>query len=144
MRSVPFGFRRQTRAERTFTEEVLRVSDNRRKNTHCRRRNRALERIRRSASQSVAASVDNGEQLQHVLLNRAAAVHAKRLAQTLSEETGTRGVEYQKAFFERLLQQPVLADVLPDFVKNRQELELCGVVCNGLAQAWSGLKVWDW
>lgn len=74
------------------------------------------------------------------LLHRAAAAHAKKVAFNISEETGNRGEEYQRVFFQKLIEQLVLENVVPDYVSQRRQLQLSRVVCDGLAQAWSGLK----
>ena len=99
-----------------------------------------MERIRREAALSVPAAVDNSECLRTALLHRAAAAHAKKVAFSISAETGTRGEEYQRVFLQKLIEQPVLARVVPEYVSQRRQLQLSGVVCDGLAQAWSGLK----
>lgn len=118
----------------------MRIAEQRQKNTECRRRNREIERIRRDAALSIPASVDNSECLRMTLLHRAAAAHAKKIALRISEETGTKGEEYQRVFLQKLIEQPVLANVVPDYVSQRRQLQLSGVVCDGLAQAWSRLK----
>jgi hypothetical protein len=126
--------------ERERLEEALKVQALRKRNTACRRRNRALERIRSYNVSSIAASVDNLECLELASINRAAAAHAKRLAFALAEETGKRGLQYQRVVLKKLLEQPTLREALPDFVSQKRELEDCRVVCDGLADAWSGLK----
>lgn len=120
--------------------DTLRVNEARQKNTLCRRKNRELERIRRDAAQSVAASIDNTDCLRKALMHRAAAAHAKKVAFKLSEDTSARGEEYQRVFFQKLIEQPLLETLVPEYVKQRRQLELSRVVCDGLAQAWSGLK----
>lgn len=125
---------------REGSEEALKVQARREKNIACRRRNRALDKVRSYNVSSIAASLDNSECLDIALINRAAAAHAKRLAFALAEDTGKRGLQYQRAVFKKLLEQRILREVLPDFVLQKRELEECRVVCNGLADAWSGLK----
>lgn len=127
-------------AEQDRSIVALGVCQARRKNTECRRKNRILERIRREALQSVAASNDNSECLHAALLHRAAAAHAKRLATAICEETGPRGEEYQRILIAKFLEQPVLKNVVPEYVAERRALQLSRVVCDGLQQAWSGLK----
>lgn len=130
----------EARVEQGRRIVALGVSQARQKNTECRRRNRILERVRKNALQSVAASVDNSECLRVALLHRAAAAHAKKMATMICEETGSRGEEYQKIFIQKLLEQPLLENVVPEYVSQRRTLQLSKVVCDGLAHAWSGLK----
>jgi hypothetical protein len=74
------------------------------------------------------------------LLNRVVFCLAKELAFDLHAITSDKGQEYQRAFFRKVLDQPVLQDVLPYYVSQHRRLELCRVVCDGLKEAWSGLN----
>jgi hypothetical protein len=125
----------------TRTAKALLVAMQRRKNTERRRRNRALERVRtQEVTQSAAASQSNSDCLDAFLVNRAATEAAKELALALHSLTNSGGLDYQKALFQKLLEQPILQNLLPEYVVHRKELESCRVVCDGLHDAWSGLK----
>lgn len=124
-------------------KEALRVEKVRVKNLQNRAKNRELERIRlaRSLTQQTTSSTESSEPLNcTVSFDRAAAKHARDLAYTVNELTSGRGLEYQRAVLDKFLEHPLLAHVLPDSVLNRKRLEHCRIVCNGLADAWSGLK----
>ena len=97
--------------------DTLRVNEARQKNTLCKRKNRELERIRRDAAHSLAASIDNTDCLREALMHRAAAAHAKKVAFKLSEDTSARGEEYQRVFFQKLIKQPLLETLVPEYVK---------------------------
>lgn len=121
--------------------DARRVVERRRKNTERRQSNRALERLRvQQARESAASSQERAEFLHITLVHRAASQAAKALAFDLYSLTEEKGSEWQKIFFKKFLDQPVLQSVLPNFIAQREDLEQCRVVCDGLAQAWSGLK----
>jgi hypothetical protein len=121
--------------------KALLVAMQRRKNIEQQHRNRALERVRtQEVTQSAAASQSNSDCLDAFLVNRAATEAAKELALALHNLTNSGGLDYQKALFQKLLEQPILQNLLPKYVVHRKELESCRVVCDGLHDAWSGLK----
>ncbi|KAG0574235.1 hypothetical protein KC19_VG246400 [Ceratodon purpureus] len=72
--------------------------------------------------------------------DRAVTIQARKLAYTMDELTCGRGVEYQRVVLEQFLEHPLMEEVLPKSVLQQRKLELCQIVCNGLTQAWSGLK----
>jgi hypothetical protein len=80
-------------------------------------------------SRLLTAAADHQRFLNSFLIERAAGIQAREFSYTIHEQTSDRGLEYQRVFLRRLLEQPVLKDVLPEFVQNHKELELCKVVC---------------
>ena len=70
----------------------------------------------------------------------AVARDAAKLAYVVNDLTCGRGLEYQRAVLDKLLEEPLLKRVLPDDVVQRRENQHCRVVCNGLADAWKELK----
>lgn len=94
----------------TRTAEALLVAMKRTKNTERRRRSRALERIQtQEVTQFAAAS-------SALRVNRVAAQAAKELALSLHNLTNSEGLDYQKAVFQKLLEQPILQNLLPEYV----------------------------
>ena len=73
-------------------------------------------------------------------LGSAVARDARELAYTVNELTCGRGLEYQRAVLDKLLDHPLLQRALPEIVVQCRESEHCRVVCNGIADAWKELK----
>ncbi|KAG0572174.1 hypothetical protein KC19_VG074600 [Ceratodon purpureus] len=74
------------------------------------------------------------------LVSKAASIQAKALVHDIHSMTAERGLEYQRMVFLRMLEQPLLQPILPNFVIKRKKLQDCQVVCTGVANAWSDLK----
>jgi hypothetical protein len=132
--------RAMRRAEAARAREELRARRWRTKQTENRRRNRAFECVRFAHFRSVAAETNEEGMLNSALIHRAAALQAREFAYNILEQTGGMEPGYQRAFLSRLLEQPVLKDVLPEYVVKHKELELCQVVCSALSEAWAELK----
>jgi hypothetical protein len=95
-----------------------------------RTKNRALERSRlRSASSLVNSSSDTGATAGGG--DRSAAMHARELAYMLNEATSGKGIQYQRAVFQKLLEQPILQEGLPENARSREELEQCRASVGG-------------
>ena len=74
------------------------------------------------------------------ILEKAAATHAKEVTKNLHELISHRGLDFQKRVMSHLLLQPSLQPILPYYVIKREKLMQCEIVCDGLAQAWKGVK----
>jgi hypothetical protein len=126
--------------------ETLRLRENKAKNREIRARNRRLqeERYRDALSQQTAtiaeSVVRDDEQSGGVNFGMAVARDACELAYTVNALTCGKGLEYQKAVLDKLLEQPLLQQVLPAVVVQREEIEQCRLICSGIADAWSKLK----
>jgi hypothetical protein len=118
----------------------LRVRSQRQKNTENRRKSRASEKARFEASCAATQVQEEGQSVEERSLNRAAALLARNVAYTLNDLTCQRGSSFQKLVLEKLLCQPVLQHVLPDYVINNKKLAEAQVVCEGVAAAWERLK----
>lgn len=126
--------------------EALQVKRDRERSRKTRARNRLLQEARFQSARSLQTSSsseslglrESGSQL--LDFGMAVARDAKELAFTVNELTSGRGLEYQQAVLEKLMEEPLLQPALPEAVLKRDEREHCRVVCNGIAEAWSELK----
>jgi hypothetical protein len=127
------------RRERVREEEQARVLTERAKNRARRQKSRALFRGKVSRALEAAAAIPTPD-VSTVVLDRAAATYAKEVAQKLQELTGHRGLQFQRKVLSHLLRDPLLLHVLPDYIVRCEKLLQCEIVCDGLAQAWKGVK----
>lgn len=128
------------RKDRERARRELAVQARRQRKTENKRKNRALERARLSSRDLGETASDDATYANSISCDRAAAVHARKLAYTLHEETLGKGSHYQRRVLEKLFDQGVLQPSLPDYVTNHKKLAQCQTVCDGLAEAWKGLK----
>ena len=121
-------------------QERNRIIEERATNTARRRKkNRALARERIVAALETTISIPAPD-VSNVVLDRAAAAHAREVAFRLQDLTGHQGLEFQQRFFSHLLTNPLLLLVLLDYVSRSKKLLQCEIVCDGFAQAWKGVK----
>ncbi len=62
------------------------------------------------------------------------------MSHMLHASTSYRGERFQKKVFEKLVCEPLLNGVMPNFVVNRKTLQECATICSSLTFAWSDLK----
>jgi lysyl-tRNA synthetase class II len=55
-------------------------------------------------------------------INRATAIYAKKMSHMLRASTSYRGERFQNKVFEKLVCEPLLNGVMPNFVVNRKTL----------------------
>lgn len=126
--------------------EARKVRRDRERSRIIRARNRFIEEARFQEARSLQTSStvesvplsDSGPNLPD--FGMAVARDALKLAYTVNELTCGRGLQYQQAVLQKLLEQPLLQPALPESVVKRDDREHCRVVCNGIADAWSELK----
>ena len=99
------------------THEALLMEERRRKNTKRKKKNRALERLHaQQATEFASSSEVDVESLYSILLNRVVSCRTKELAFDLHAIISDKGQVYQRTFFWKVLEQPILQDVLPHYV----------------------------
>ena len=138
------GRSRSAWKKRLERSEALQVKRDRERSRKTRARNRLLQEARFQSARSLQASSSSeslglrescGQDF-----GMAVARDARELAFTVNELTSSRGLEYQQAVLQKLLEEPLLQSALPEAVVKSDEREHCRVVCNGIAEAWSELK----
>lgn len=143
---VGMGHSRSEWAKRREKCEALRVRRDRERSRKVRARSRKNQEARLDAARSQQqACFDEGAEVRESRscsenYRVAVARDARELAYTVNDLTSGRGLEYQRAVLEKLLEQPLLQPALPASIVKRDEGVQCRVVCNGIKDAWSELK----
>ena len=75
-----------------------------------------------------------------IVLDQAAATYAKEVAQKLQELISHWDLQFQRKVLSHLLCDPLLLPIFLDYIVRCEKLLQCEIVCNGLAQAWKGVK----
>jgi hypothetical protein len=73
-------------------------------------------------------------------IDQATTIYAKKMNHMLHASISYRGERFQKKVFEKLVCEPFLNGVMPNFVINRKTLQECATICNSLAFVWNDLK----
>ncbi len=68
-------------------------------------------------------------------IDQTTTIYAKKLNRMLHASTNYRGERFQKKMFEKLVCEPFLNGVMPNFVINHKTLLECAIICSSLDSA---------
>jgi hypothetical protein len=68
-------------------------------------------------------------------IDQTTTIYAKKLNRMLHASTNYRGERFQKKMFEKLVCEPFLNGVMPNFVINHKTLPECAIICSSLDSA---------